>query len=301
MGKRFILFLLLFLIIFTFALELGKPSLTELNGENQDEKEEQNIIKPPGFSRISGFYPEDFKLKLISEKNTSIYYTVDTTDPRTSPTSKKYKDYILICDRSSEPNVFAAYNESEDSPLSVAGSKGRGFKGATFNVDKAMVVRAVAKNSEGEFSEVISKTYFVTNNDLYKYKDYTVISLVTNPENLFDPEIGIYVTGNMYQNWKHSRLYDPKAKDYEKNFMSNFIMRGSEWEREAFITILDKGDIVLQQNIGIRIKGWSSRTHYSKSFNLYARKKYGKSRIETDLLKDNYDIFKWRILGSLLP
>ena len=28
----------------------------------------------------------------------------------------------------------------------------------------------------------------------------------------------------------------------------------------------------------------------SKSFNIYARKNYGKSRMETDILKDNYDI-----------
>ena len=153
-----------------------------------------------------------------------------------------------------------------------------------------MVIRAAAKNSEGEFSEVIKKLYFVTNNDLYKYQDFTVISLVTDPENLFDPEKGIYVTGNMYQNWKHSELYDPTARAWDKNVMSNFLMRGSDWEREAFITIIDKGDIVLQQNIGIRVKGWATRTHFSKSFNLYARKKYGKSRIEIDLLKDNYDM-----------
>ena len=179
-------------------------------------------------------------------------------------------------------------NEDEDSPISV--SRGHRFQGAAFNVDKAMVIRAAAKNSEGEFSEVITKTYFVTNNDLYKYQDFTVISLVTDPENLFDPEKGIYVTGNMYQNWKHSELYDPTARAWDKNVMSNFLMRGSDWEREAFITIIDKGDIVLQQNIGIRVKGWATRTHFSKSFNLYARKKYGKSRIEIDLLKDNYDM-----------
>ena len=31
-------------------------------------------------------------------------------------------------------------------------------------------------------------------------------------------------------------------------------MRGSEWEREAFLTIFDKSEIILQQNIGIRVK-----------------------------------------------
>ena len=287
MEKRVSLTLLLFVIIFAFSQELRDLRVIDLN-EEKEEEEEKKIIKPPGFSRISGFYPEDFKLKLISEDDTTIYYTDDTTDPRTSPTSKEFKNYILIYDRSSEPNVFAALNEDEDSPISV--SRGHRFQGAAFNVDKAMVIRAAAKNSEGEFSEVITKTYFVTNNDLYKYQDFTVISLVTDPENLFDPEKGIYVTGNMYQNWKHSELYDPTARAWDKNVMSNFLMRGSDWEREAFITIIDKGDIVLQQNIGIRVKGWATRTHFSKSFNLYARKKYGKSRIEIDLLKDNYDM-----------
>ena len=287
MEKRVSLTLLLFVIIFAFSQELRDLRVIDLN-EEKEEEEEKKIIKPPGFSRISGFYPEDFKLKLISEDDTTIYYTDDTTDPRTSPTSKEFKNYILIYDRSSEPNVFAELNEDEDSPISV--SRGHRFQGAAFNVDKAMVIRAAAKNSEGEFSEVITKTYFVTNNDLYKYQDLTVISLVTDPENLFDPEKGIYVTGNMYQNWKHSELYDPTARAWDKNVMSNFLMRGSDWEREAFITIIDKGDIVLQQNIGIRVKGWATRTHFSKSFNLYARKKYGKSRIEIDLLKDNYDM-----------
>ena len=287
MEKRVSLTLLLFVIIFAFSQELRDLRVIDLN-EEKEEEEEKKIIKPPGFSRISGFYPEDFKLKLISEDDTTIYYTDDTTDPRTSPTSKEFKNYILIYYRSSEPNVFAELNEDEDSPISV--SRGHRFQGAAFNVDKAMVIRAAAKNSEGEFSEVITKTYFVTNNDLYKYQDLTVISLVTDPENLFDPEKGIYVTGNMYQNWKHSELYDPTARAWDKNVMSNFLMRGSDWEREAFITIIDKGDIVLQQNIGIRVKGWATRTHFSKSFNLYARKKYGKSRIEIDLLKDNYDM-----------
>ena len=63
-------------------------------------------------------------------------------------------------------------------------------------------------------------------------------------------------------------------------------MKGKEWERESFITIFDKGDINLQQKVGLRIKGAITRLSPSKSFNIFARKKYGKSRIETDLLKN---------------
>ena len=61
-----------------------------------------------------------------------------------------------------------------------------------------MIVRAVAKSREGEYSDIVTKIYFVTNEDLYKYQDLTIASFVTNPENLFSPDKGIYVTGTMY-------------------------------------------------------------------------------------------------------
>ena len=75
--------------------------------------------------------------------------------------------------------------------------------------------------------------------DLYKYEDTTVISLVTNPENLFSPDFGIYVTGTMYQEWKNSDEYDPEQKLWDKNSKCNFYMKGSDWEREAFFTIFE--------------------------------------------------------------
>ena len=280
---RYKLFLILFLNLIIISFERRDLRVIE-----EDQPKEEIIVKPPGFSRISGFYPENFKLKLSSEENTTIYYTIDSSDPKTSPTSKIFKDYILIYDKSSEPNVFSSLGEDDDSPISI--SRGQRYKGVQYLVDKAMIVRAVSKNEKGEFSQVISKTYFVTNEDLYKYEDTTVISLVTNPENLFSPDFGIYVTGTMYQEWKNSDEYDPEQKLWDKNSKCNFYMKGSDWEREAFFTIFEKGEIVLQQNVGIRIKGGATRNYPAKSFNIYARKKYGKSSIETDILKDNYDI-----------
>ena len=277
------LLLILFLNLFYISFEQKNLRIIE-----ETQPKDETEINPPGFSRISGFYPENFKLKLSSEENTTIYYTLDSSDPKTSPTSQEFKDYILIYDKSSEPNKHSSLLEDDDSPISI--SRGHRYKGAQYLVDKAMIVRAVSKNEKGEFSKVITKTYFVTNEDLYKYQDTTVISLVTDPENLFSPDFGIYVTGNMYQEWKNSDEYDPEQKLWDKNTKCNYYMKGSEWEREAFFTIFDKGEIILQQNVGIRIMGGATRNYPAKSFNIYARKKYGKSRIETDILKDNYDI-----------
>ena len=264
--------LLSLFILVSYSISLRNLRLEELEEEENQNQKEKNYIKPPGFSRISGFYPENFKLKLSSAENTTIYYTDDSTDPRNSTTSKQFKDYILIYDKSPEPNIYSIIDTTTTSR----------FKGPNYPLDKAMIIRAVAKNTKGEFSEINSKTYFVTTDNLYKYQDLTVVSLITNPENLFDPDFGIYVIGTMNQ---------------ENKRLANYKMKGKEWERESFVTIFDKGEIIVQQNLGIRIKGMATRKNPGKSFNLYARKKYGKSSIETNLLNENYDI-KGNLINS---
>ena len=281
MVKRYEFLLILILTFFAFSISL-------IQEEEESPIEEQANVNPPRFSRVSGFYPVDFKLKLISEEGTKIYYTLDSSDPRTSESSKEFKDYILIYDRSSEPNVYSAYEEDEESPVSV--SKNQRYKAPLYPVDKAMIVRAVAKNDEGQFSEIITKIYFVTNYDLIKYQDLNLVSLVTEPDNLFSPEIGIYVTGNSYQEWKKSENYTANIRPWDPQTQCNFVKKGKEWEREAVMTFIEKGEITLQQNVGIRVKGAATRSYASKSFNVYAREQYGKSKIKTDLLKRNYDI-----------
>ena len=289
--QKILLLFIVFGILISFSLELRDLRVVEEEEEEVEEEEEieeRSNVNPPKFSRISGFYPDEFKLKLFSEENYTIYYTVDSTDPRKSKTAKKFKDYILIYDKSSEPNLYAAIGQNDSSPVSVAIQYN--YKVPFYPVDKAMVIRAVTKNSEGEFSEIVTKTYFVTNEGLYKYEDLTVISLVTSPENLFDPDFGIYVSGNQFQEAKKKAMEEGVQRFDARKAGSNFQMKGKEWERESFVTIFDKGDINLQQTVGLRIKGAYTRMYPCKSFNIYARKKYGKKNFETNLLTDNYDV-----------
>ena len=203
-----------------------------------------NNNKSSTFSKISGFYPENFKLRLSAEEDATIYYTVGPSDPRTSKTAKEYEEPILIYNKTKEPNVYVNIISNETSPVSVSRSN---FNGPVYPVDKAFVVRAVAKNKKGEFSEINSKTYFVITGDLEVYQDLTVVPIVTNPANLFDPNIGIYVIGTMYQEWKKSDEYDPKQSPWDKNGKCNFFQRGEDWEREALITIFEKGEKIVQK------------------------------------------------------
>ncbi len=246
----------------------------------------ETVISAPTFSEKSGFYGTDFELTLSASDHTEIYYTVDGSDPTNSETAQLYTGTIEVRDRTEQLNIWSVYAEDENSPQSVC--LGVGYKQPTFNVDKATVVRAAAKSADGIFSDVISRTYFVTTGNLEQYKDMMVVSLATSPDSLFDPETGIYVTGNKYINWKKSADYDPSKSVWDSSLPTNYYSKGREWEREASVSVFKNGETVAEQDMGIRIKGASTRNGAQKSFNLYARNDYGASKIEYPLIEGNY-------------
>ena len=242
------------------------------------------------FSQDSGFYGSEFLLTLSTSselESLKIYYTTDGTNPSNSNTTKIYTEPIQIKDRSNEPNIYSNYEEDMDSPLSI--SINYGYKKPEYLIEKAMVVRAVIKNGKN-FGKIMSRIYFIISGDLAQFKKYTIVSLVINPEDLFDPEKGIYVTGNQFIEYKKSEKYNPEI-DWDPDLKCNFYMKGSDWEREASMTIFENGKISIEQNVGVRIKGATSRDLPQKSFNIFARKKYGNKKIKSStLFPNNKDI-----------
>ena len=248
------------------------------------------ILPPPEFSENSGFYPDDFVLHLSSTlEDAIIYYTIDASNPLTSETRLKYNsnDGIKIYDRSNEPNIYAEYEEDESSPISI--SRGCGYKKPNYPLDKSMVVRAITIKDDSK-SKIVDKTYFITTGNLIDYQDHLIISLVTNPENLFDPEIGIYVTGKQYIDWITSPGYVPNPDKWSKTNICNYYSKGKEWEREASVTFFEKGNLLFEQDIGIRLKGSSTRNSPQKSFDLIADKQYGKKYFDYVFYEENYDL-----------
>ena len=73
-------------------------------------------------------------------------------------------------------------------------------------MEKGNVIRAAVK-SEGSWSKTVTNTYFVLPaSRIGFYQNVKVISLVTPPENLNDPERGIYVCGQQYLDWKANKF-----------------------------------------------------------------------------------------------
>ena len=219
--------------------------------EKNENKPIYKYVNAPEFSNETGFYSSSFNLTLTSDKDTKIYYTTDSSIPTVD--SIEYKNPIQIEDPSKNKNVLknrediTAYENTYVSPT-----------------DKAMIIRAICVSKDGNVSDVVTHSYFIGKN---KYKNETVISLVTDSANLIDEDYGIYVKGNTYNDWLENGS--------NGSAVYNWSNKGREWERECSISYIEEGNNLFTQDCGIRIHGYGGRSSVIKSFNLYARNCYG--------------------------
>lgn len=145
-------------------------------------------------------------------------------------------------------------------------------------VDKAVVLRAVAFDAAGNSSNITTATYFIDFDQKDGYENAAVLSLVTDPDNLFSSETGIYVRGALYDDAMEAGLiYNGLPWTYLTEY-TNYYLEGAEAERPVYIQFFDASrEETLAQDCGIRIRGNESRHFPQKSFSLYARSLYGSS------------------------
>lgn len=102
--------------------------------------------------------------------------------------------------------------------------------------------------------------------------DIPVISLSTNPSNLWDPVTGIHVFG--------PEDYDPGVPFFGANFWE-------DWEREAYVEYFDTNHVKQMEGpVGIKIHGGWSRSAEQKSFRVQAKGKFGMEEMEYALIPD---------------
>jgi len=257
------------------------------NDDNQQNTQQNEDL--PIFSMESGFYEEKDGLSLTLSGSGTIYYTLDSSDPTTSSSSKTYSGAIKMYDRSVEENVYSKYQHQNNSPYSI--TLQTPYTASPIKFDKVTVVRAAIKLADGSWSPVVTKSFVIMSQDkLNYYKDIPVVSLVTDPSNLFDKDKGLYVCGQQYLDWKNGPNYKPSKSEWDFDNIANFYSKGKEWERDGSISIFRNGKEELNQDVGIRLKGASTRNHQTKSFNIFARKKYGDSKIRYEVIDNNTNL-----------
>ncbi len=189
------------------------------------------------FSHESGFYSEDFQLSISAPEGYTVYYTVDCTDPK-GENGVRYSKAITVSDPSGVPTYSYDFFSSKNSNGRVTDLS---------YVDKCFVVRAVACDEEGHYTQTITKSYFVGYEAGEGYDTLPIITLTTDPAQIYDKTDGLF--------------YNYNVQDLEIQVNFSYFEAGGEYS--------------FDQEVGMQIRGSSTRGSLQKSLNLMARSEYG--------------------------
>ncbi|MDR0984230.1 MAG: CotH kinase family protein [Ruminococcus sp.] len=256
------------------------------------------------FAVPGGYYPNEMQVSLKYEPGHYVYYSTDGSNPVTgSPYIKKTNNSFGnwggwggqqdngLQNQMFGSNPMKRYTE----PVTVkneqygivryASISGQAVtkseNGVANSVTRGTVIRAISYDpEENNYSEDYSHTYFVGVNLQEKYPGAVVISLTTDPENLFDYEKGIFMLGKTYYD-------DPanQSREVWEGMTANFMNRGIEWEREVHMELFEPdGTVGFSSDMGIRVTGNASRNFSQKSVKFHMRGDYGQKSLLYDLL-----------------
>ncbi len=197
----------------------------------------QSLLAPQ-FHPAEHFFAEPVTVTLSTpQAQTRIHYTLDGSEP--TPQSPVYAAPLVLTPQQNTTCV---------------------------------AIRAMAV-AQGRTSAVSTHSYFFDSHIAERFSSY-VVSLSTNPANLYDDDRGILVPG------KRRALSEaqyperpPEAHD------ANYKGRGRAWERPVHVEVFSpEGTRLLEQQAGLRVFGGVSRAAAQKSLRLVARKSYAGGR-----------------------
>lgn len=149
------------------------------------------------------------------------------------------------------------------------------------SITETTVFRVVCRRDGMVDSEVLDLTYVVNEED-----NLPVVCLVTEPDNLWSIESGIYITG-----------YHAQAE--EPYYGANYWM---DWERPATVSLFETDGTGFTSGCGIRIFGAFTRVLPKKSLAVFFRDVYGSSELAYPLFGedslDTYEAFVLRTSGQ---
>ena len=157
---------------------------------------------------------------------------------------------------------------------------------APIQMSKNTVVRAAAFKDGCLMGDAATGTYLFTSDKVNH--TLSVVTLVTDPDNLWDEKTGIYAYGENY---------DPSLPYGKALETANFFEDGDEWERPASFELFDEnGQRAFNQNVGISIAGAFGRGRAQKGFNVIARSEYGDSRLNYEFFPDDRDFGEYKAI-----
>lgn len=236
-------------------------------------------------SHASGFYPAPFDLQIETSDGCEVYYTLDATSP--------IEHGILM-----DSNIILEVSSNRPPQISLISEvshSGAPWMDPVGDIQMATVLRLVAKDPDGNFSDESVNTYFI-GPEYAELPGIPVVSLVFDEDSFFDHESGIYVLGKIFEDWQTE---NPDTEP-DGGTPANYLQVGEDWERPSYFEYFDEdGEVALSQHIGVRLHGGWSLQYAQKSFRLYSRSEYGVSRFRYRFFDDtDQDDFNRLILRN---
>ncbi len=187
--------------------------------------------------------------------------TIATPRPSISPPAGFYSVPVTVTltNDSAQAQMFYTLDGSPPSDTSTL------YTGA-FRLDTSAVVRAIGI-IPGELPGNERTSSFIVGTR----PTLPVVSLSMNPDDLWNPETGIYVLGP---------TYDPEPPYRGANFWQN-------WERPVHVEMFETdGSEAVELDAGVKIHGGWTRSFPQKSMRVMARAKYGVGNIAYKIFPD---------------
>lgn len=147
------------------------------------------------------------------------------------------------------------------------------------SISKNSVIRAAAYRDGYLSGDTATATYLFRSDGVNHA--LPVVTLVTDPDNLWNSKTGIYATGDQFDPDAASYADTLKSATYYQAKFATEEQVDTIWEKPAAFSLFDdNGKQVFTQNVGIRIAGSFGRGRAQKGFNVIARKEYGKGSME---------------------
>jgi len=147
----------------------------------------------------------------------------------------------------------------------------------SISIESTQSIRAIAIKSNFENSFVTTNTYLIDENT-----SLPVFHITMNPDDLYDDDIGIYVSGT-------NGITGYCSGNTPRNW-------NQDWEKDAHLKVFKDGNLIAENNIGIKIGGNCKRRKPQKPLNIYFRDEYsdtGDNEFTYPIFPDNeLDYFK---------
>ncbi len=235
-------------------------------------------------SHPSGYYDNSILLSISHASDDCILrYTMDGSLP--SIKSSAYENPIRINDNriksATISHVPTTPLEGEDQLYEYVWKSPKAIYCAN-------VIRYALFKDGKQVSKIYTQSYFIEPGMDAKYT-FPIISLVSDNQNLFQNDTGIYIPGKRFDD--NGFNWFPEG---------NYNNRGSAWERDVHISYFEPtGKLAFESDARVRMRGYGSVCFPQKSLNIYFKNNYGIGNISYPIFENGIaDKHKRLILRS---